>query len=97
MALHLKGITGIDPLTLYAPMMTERLNREDEDPLYRHALQRGLISQPTIFEHAREGGLLGAEAFDAYVFFPRTRLIRGRPDWMVGTSGDGRRPFPKVC
>lgn len=85
MAHVLKGLTGIDPLTLYAPTMTERLSTEEENPLYRHATARGWISEPMIFEHPHRGDLFGTAAFDAYVFFPRTRLIGDRPDWMVTT------------
>lgn len=90
MASVLKRLTGVDPLTLYCPTMTERLTREEEDPRYVDATSRGLVRRPTIFVDGA-GGLLGsAGSFDAYVFFPRTRLVRGRPDWMVREMG--RRP-----
>ncbi|MDQ5835969.1 MAG: hypothetical protein M3379_04225 [Acidobacteriota bacterium] len=94
MASVLKRLTGIDPLTLYAPTMTERLTREEEDPRYVDATSRGLVRRPTIFVDAA-GGMLGSPgAFDAYVFFPRTRLIAGRPDWMVRELGRRRVPIP---
>ena len=35
-----------------------------------------------------------AGAFDAYVFFPRTRLVGGRPDWMAREMGRRRVPIP---
>lgn len=83
MASVLKRLTGVDPLTLYSPAMTERLTREEEDSRYVDATSRGLVPRPTIFVDGA-GGLLGsAGSFDAYVFFPRTRLVGGRPDWMA--------------
>ncbi len=78
MAYVLKQLTGIDPLTIYSPTMTERLAPEDEDALYRHATNHGLVTEPVIFEHRGAAASAGF-AFDAYVFFPRTRLIGGRP------------------
>lgn len=85
-----KYAPGVDPLTLYTPAMTERLTREEEDPRYVDATSRGLVRRPTIFADGA-GNLLGsAGSFDAYVFFPRTRLVGGRPDWMAREMG--RRP-----
>lgn len=85
MASVLKRLTGIDPLTLYAPAMSQRSTREEEDPLYRYATSHGLIKQPTIFVKRKSGGLLGSESFDAYIFWPRVELRNGRPDWMTTT------------
>jgi hypothetical protein len=94
MASVLKRLTGIDPLTLYSPAMTERLTREEEDPRYVDATSRGLVRRPTIFADGA-GGLLGsAGSFDAYVFFPRTRLVGGRPDWMAREMGRRRVSVP---
>ena len=87
MASVLKQITGIDPLTLYAPTMSERLTSEEEHPYYRFATSQGLVDQPTIFEHRAEESLLGTSSFDAYIFWPRTHVEEGRPDWMVNLLG----------
>jgi hypothetical protein len=87
MAHVLKDITGIDPFTVFSPTMTERLTREEEDPLYRYATSRGWVGEAVILAHREHGNLLGSNAFDAHVFFPRTRLVGGRPDWMVTTLG----------
>lgn len=93
MALALRRITGVDPFTVYAPQMTERLDKSHEHPLYRDAAARGLLDVPRIFVDNTSGActraaagspcLLGSDAFDAYVFWPRVRLAAGRPDWML--------------
>lgn len=94
MASVLKRLTGIDPLTLYAPTMSERQTLDEEDPFYRYATSRGLIDRPTIFANQKTRHLLGTAAFDAYVFWPRTKIVDGRPDWMVRTIGRSSVPIP---
>ena len=94
MASVLKRLTGINPLTLYAPRMSQRLTPEEEDPLYRFATSRGLVRQPTIFVNRGEGRLLGSDSFDAYIFWPRLKIADGRPDWMVQTLRRRRAPIP---
>jgi hypothetical protein len=94
MASVLKRLTGINPLTLYAPRMSQRLTPEEEDPLYRFATSRGLVKQPTIFINKEEDRLLGSGSFDAYIFWPRIRIEDGRPDWMVQTLGRRRARIP---
>lgn len=93
MASVLKRLTGINPLTLYAPRMSQRLTPEEEDPLYRFATSHGLLKEPTIFVNRSEGRLLGSDRgdLDAYIFWPRIKLINGRPDWMVRELG--RKPI----
>jgi hypothetical protein len=85
MASVLKRLTGINPLTLYAPRMSQRLTPDEEDPFYRFATSHGLVKEPTIFVNRSEGRLLGADHgdFDAYIFWPRIELKDGRPDWMI--------------
>lgn len=85
MASVLKQLTGINPLTLYAPTMSERLTRQEEHPMYRYATSHNLLDGPTIF--VRDTATLGTSSFDAYVFWPRTSLIQGRPDWLVSEVG----------
>ncbi|HKY46041.1 MAG TPA: hypothetical protein VJM50_23315 [Pyrinomonadaceae bacterium] len=94
MASVLKRLTGINPLTVYAPSMSQRLTLEEEDPLYRFATSRGLVKEPTIFVNRAEGRLLGSASFDAYIFWPRTDVIDGRPDWMVRDLGRKRTRIP---
>ncbi|MDB4913835.1 MAG: hypothetical protein JWM95_1479 [Gemmatimonadetes bacterium] len=83
MASVLRQLTGIDPLTIYAPRMTERSTRGEEDGMYQYATARGLISQPTAFVDTTTGAILGqGQSLDAYVFWPRITIEDGRPDWM---------------
>jgi hypothetical protein len=95
MASVLKRLTGIDPLTVYAPSMSQRMTAEEEDPLYRYATSRGLVKQPTIFVRKDEGRLLGSSSFDAYVFWPRITIEDGRPDWMREALGRKRAQIPR--
>lgn len=94
MASVLKRLTGIDPLTVYAPAMSQRLTAEQEDPLYRFATARRLVRQPTIFVNRAGGRFLGSSSFDAYIFWPRIKVEDGRPDWMARTLGRRRAPIP---
>ncbi|HJU61959.1 MAG TPA: hypothetical protein VJ864_07920 [Candidatus Binatia bacterium] len=94
MASVLKRLTGIDPLTVYAPTMSQRLTSEEEDPRYRFATSRGLVKQPTIFVNSVQGRLLGSDSLDAYIFWPRIKLEDGRPDWMVQALGRRRTRIP---
>lgn len=91
MAYVLGELTGIDPLTLYAPTMSERLTREEEHPVYRHAAQKGLILEPTIFLRNDTLEMFGTSSFDAYIFWPRTAFVGNRPDWL--TTILNRRPI----
>jgi hypothetical protein len=94
MASVLKRLTGIDPFTVFAVTMGERLTTAEEDPRYRFATARGLVSEPTIFIHARDGRPLGDSSFDAFVFWPRTRVMDGRPDWLETVLGRRRVAIP---
>jgi len=94
MASVLKRLTGINPLTVYAPTMSQRLAGEREDPLYRFATSRGLVKQPTIFVNRAERRLLGSSSFDAYIFWPRIEVEDGRANWMVRTLARRRVRIP---
>ncbi len=94
MASVLKRLTGIDPLTVYAPTMSQRMTPEEEDPRYRFAAARGLLKQPTIFVNRAGGRLLGSDSFDAYIFWPRVEVEDGRPTWMAQTLGRRRARIP---
>jgi len=86
MASVLKKITGIDPLTIYAPTMSQRKTPAEEHPIYRDATARNLVRWPTIFVD-KDAACLGSGNCDAYVFWPRVALVEGRPDWLVKTMG----------
>jgi hypothetical protein len=94
MASVLKRLTGINPLTVFAPTMSQRLSAEEEDPMYRFAISHGLVKQPTIFVSKDDRHLLGSDSFDAYIFWPRIRIEDGRPDWMRQTLGRKRARIP---
>ena len=95
MASVLKRLTGIDPLTIFAPTMGQRMTPEEEDPYYRFATDRGLVKQPTIFVDHAKGELLGSGACDAYIFWPRIQVADGRPDWMTKAMGRKRVRIPR--
>ena len=91
MAAVLKRLTGINPLTLFAPTMSQRLTPDEEDPYYRFATSHGLVKKPAIFVDKAKGTFLGFQNYcDAYIFWPRIRVEKGRPDWM--TRELGRKP-----
>lgn len=85
MAYEFKRMTGEDPFSVYLATYGERSERRFERPLYKWATDRGLVRRPTIFM-GRDGKAFG-EMFDAQVFFPRTTIVEGRPDWLVREMG----------
>jgi hypothetical protein len=103
MAQRFKETTGIDPLTIEQTEMTEHNSRELEHPLYRHVLERGLVTRPTVFRKAR-GELWMQERgrHDVTLFHPRSRPLGrdagGRPDWLRLGGSRGPYRLPKdVC
>jgi hypothetical protein len=94
MASVLKRLTDIDPFTIYAPTMSERLTREEEHPLYRFAVDKVHISVPTIFIDSEDTIAFGSGNCDACVFWPRVTLQDGRPDWMRTVLGRKDVPIP---
>jgi hypothetical protein len=95
MASVLKQLTGIDPFTVYAPTMSQRQRREDEDPLYRFATGKGLVTKPTIFA-GDAGECVGPASCDAYVFWPRFEVAGGRADWLAKTLGRQPAAIPSA-
>jgi hypothetical protein len=93
MASVLKKLTGIDPFTIFAPTMGQRMTPSEEDPRYRFATARDLVHGPTIFVR-KNGACLGSGNCDAYVFWPRFVVEQGRPDWMTLTLGRRRIAIP---
>ncbi len=85
MAYEFKRMTGEDPFSVYLATYAESSERRFEWPLYKWATDRGLVSRPTIFV-GKDGKPFG-ELFDAQVFFPRTTIVEGRPDWLVREMG----------
>jgi hypothetical protein len=95
MAAVLKRLTGTDPFTILAVPMGERLTQEEEDPRYRVAAAAGLLASPSMFVDSG-GRTLGDSSFDAFVFWPRTRLLDGRPDWLTSVLGRRRTSIPEA-
>jgi hypothetical protein len=103
MAQRFKETTGIDPLTIEQTEMSEHSAREFEHPLYRHVLERGLVTRPAVFRNAR-GELWVQERgrHDVTLFHPRSRPLGrdagGRPDWLRLGGSRGPYRLPKnVC
>ena len=86
MAYEFRRMTGIDPLTAYLPTMTEAASADSEHPDYKLATGRGWVEVPTVFLDAKRKPYQSATT-DVAIFFPRTRYIRGRPDWLMRELG----------
>lgn len=85
MAYEFKRLTGVDPFSVYAATYLERSERRFERGVYKWATDYGLIKRPSIFVDGQ--GKAFGEVFDAQVFFPRTTIVRGRPDWLFRDLG----------
>lgn len=83
MGYWLKKMTGIDPFTIYAPVMSERLTPQEEHPVYKYITQNAGLHKVSILKDTLTGKFYGNERFfDAYVFFPRVQLANNRPNWL---------------
>lgn len=97
MGYWLKVITGHDPFTLYSPTMTERLTPEEEHPIYKHVISYLSPSKISVLRMKNTTNLFGDNPyFDAYVFFPRVKLLYGRPDWLFTTLSRKAVEIPKM-
>lgn len=83
MGWHFREITKIDPFVIDQVRMSERYNPADEHPLYRYAIRKGLIKEPTVFQSA-SGDLWtdDKDVADVRVFTPKATYINGRPAWL---------------
>lgn len=90
MALYLRELTGIDPLTVDQTALSERSAPAYEDPLYRAADVAGwLAAGPVVLLDGDGRPASPSRApVDVQVLSPRTHVQSGRPDWM---AMDGRR------
>ena len=97
MGYWLKVITGQDPFTLYAPTMSERLTPEEEHPAYNHIIIHFSPRNISILKMKNTNKLFGNNPyFDAYVFFPRVKLLYGRPDWLFTTLNRKPVDIPRI-
>jgi len=84
MAYHLKQITGIDPLTIYQDVLSEKRELE-ESPYYREldAVEVSVLvdDKGDVFN-----GKIGTDHFDILVYHPETSYKKNRPDWLYKES-----------
>jgi hypothetical protein len=93
MAAYFKESTGIDPLTVNQVWMTENSAPEFEHPLYRWAVEHGMVAaEPVVLKSATGAFWSPAPGIDMVVFHPRSRYENGRPTWL--RMGGLRSPLP---
>ena len=85
MAARLMDLTGIDPFTINQEVLTERAHPSLENPYYRMLK----VDRPSIL--INENGELfsgpkGSHFYDVRMIHPRTRLVKGRPDWLLNNG-----------
>ena len=97
MAGYFKEMSGIDPLTVNQTPMTEHGSPEYEQPLYRWAVDRGLVVEPAIFRDAAGEPWTASKGADMAVFHPRSRYENGRPDWLRMGGLRSPLPLPLAC
>lgn len=82
MAGRLKQLTGIDPFTINQEVMTERSQPSLENPYYTLLN----VDSPSILID-RNGNLFAGprdkHLYDVRMVHPRTRFVKGRPDWLT--------------
>jgi hypothetical protein len=97
MAARLAKATGLDPLTIDQSAQTERGSVDSMPAALRLALERDLLTGPTVFELENErflvaGGFAGK--IDVQVFHPPAKLFEGRPDWVTMDGYRSLVPIP---
>jgi hypothetical protein len=98
MAKYFQEMTGIDPLTIHQVVMTEHSAPELEEPLYRQAVDRGLVKEPVVFRNATGALWSTSKNYDMAVFHPRSHYENGRPDWLRMGGLRSPRPLPRtIC
>lgn len=96
MGYWLKKMTGIDPFTIYAPVMSERLTPQEEHPVYKYITQNAGLNQVSVLKDTLTGIFYRNDRFfDAYVFFPRVQLANNRPNWLYSVMHRKPVSIPK--
>ena len=93
MAYLIKMQSGIDPLTIYQDILSEKY-LEPECPIY-HQLGSETISVLVDRENIAYDGPSGFKHVDIQIYHPRTRFIQGRPDWLFSDERIRQVPVPK--
>ena len=85
MAYHLKQLSGIDPLTIYQDVLTERV-LDAESPYYQ-AVNSDEVS--VLVNDAGEAfnGKPGVDHFDILIYHPKTSYRKNRPSWLYRSYG----------
>jgi hypothetical protein len=98
MAARLARATGINPLTIDQTMHTERGDASLTTPQWQQAFKNGWLGQAIVLNR-RDGAfeVTGhfAGSVDMQVFHPPTKLIDGRPDWLVIGTGRAAVSIPE--
>ncbi len=86
MAYHLKKLTEIDPFTIYQDALSEKL-KQPESPYYK--MVNAVESSVLVDENAHLfNGFDTIAHFDALIYHPRTKFVKGRPDWLASLPGN---------
>lgn len=98
MAVRFREMTGIDPLTIDQPSMTQAGDSLHDDPRYRFIVARDAPRTPIVL---RKGDSLWSAkpgAYDVSVIHPRAVYHEGRPDWLWAMEGRRAYALPNnVC
>jgi hypothetical protein len=98
MAAYFKESTGIDPLTVNQVIMTEHSAPELEHPLYRWAVESGMVAEPVVLRSAAGAFWSPSPGIDVVVFHPRSRYENGRPTWLRMSGLRSPLPLPAgIC
>lgn len=81
MALILKRMTGLDPLTIDQTVGTPRGRADLDNPLYRGIANVSVLNYPVILTNAA-GQSFPRSGYDLLVFHPRISDLAGRPGWL---------------
>jgi hypothetical protein len=90
MASRLAQATGINPLTIDQTIHTEKGDTSSATPQWQEAVKNGWLDQPIVLKRKDDNfHVTGdfANQVDIQVFHPPTKLIDGRPDWLVDDPG----------
>lgn len=90
MALRLKRMTQLDPLTINQWVGTPPGRAELDGPTYRGVVNLGAFNFPIVLANPT-GDWLSAFGYDMVVFHPRVPDIAGRPGWLA--MNGYRKPY----
>ncbi len=92
MAVRLRELTGVDPLTIDQTVMTEHGSPRFDHATYRYALEKHAFTEPVIFRDTNGKDFANDPALtDLTIFSPRSVYVNGRPTWL--SLGGIRKPW----